>query len=143
MFILDTNVVSELRRPNRVDPAVAAWANSVEPNLLFLSVITILEVEIGAQRRERRDPTGAVLFRQWVDDWVLPGFEGRILPVDKKVALRCASLHVPDPKSERDAFIAATALVHGMTVATRNLADFARTGATLLNPWSYRAPASP
>jgi len=143
MFILDTNVVSELRRPNKVDPAVAAWANSVKPHLLFLSAITILEVEIGAQRRERRDPTGAVLFRQWVDDWVLPSFDGRILPIDTAVALRCASLHVPDPKSDRDAFIAATALVHGMTVATRNLADFARTGASLLNPWSFRDPASP
>lgn len=142
MFILDTNVVSELRKPERVNPAVAAWANSIEPHVLFLSVITIFEVEIGAQRREWRDPTGAALFRRWVDDWVLPGFHGRILPIDTAVAVRCAGLHVPDPKSERDAFIAATALVHGMTVATRNVSDFAGTGSRLVNPWDYRGPAS-
>ena len=137
MFVLDTNVVSELRKAKagKADQNVAAWAASVPAAALFVSVITILELETGVLLVQRRDRKQGALLRAWLDQHVLPAFSGRVLPVDTAVAQRCAALHVPDPRSERDALIAATAMVHGMTVVTRNAADFAATGALLLNPW--------
>jgi predicted nucleic acid-binding protein len=101
----------------------------------YVSVITILELELVIQRIGRRDLSQGARLRAWMDRQVLPEFSERTLPIDAIVALRCARLHVPDPRSDRDALIAATALVHGMTVVTRNLNDFERTGAPLLNPW--------
>jgi toxin FitB len=137
MFLLDTNVVSELRkiRLGKADPHVAAWADGVEASDLYLSVITLQELEIGILLLERRDPAQGGLFRIWLNQHVLPAFDGRILAVDAKVALRSARLHVPDPRPVRDGLIAATALVHNMTVVTRNLADFVPTGVATLNPW--------
>jgi predicted nucleic acid-binding protein len=137
MYVLDTNVVSELRRArsSRADPAVAAWADSVPTSALFLSVITILELELGVLLVERRDPVQATALRIWLDTQVLPAFADRVLAIDTAVARRCARLHVPDRQGERDALIAATALVHGMAVVTRNVADFATTGVSLVNPW--------
>lgn len=135
MFLLDTNVLSELRRRNRCDPKVAAWADAVIATELFLSAITILEIEAGVLMVERRDAPAGKVLRSWVDQKVLPAFEGRILPVDTEVARRCARLHVPDPRAERDALIAATALVHRFTLVTRNTADFGGMGVELLNPW--------
>lgn len=135
MFLLDTNVLSELRRPARADGNLLAWAGSVPASEFFLSAISVLEIEIGALRIERRDPAQGAVLRQWIDNQVLPELEGRILPVDTAIALRCARLHVPDPHSERDALIAATALVHGLTLATRNVADFKASGVPMLNPW--------
>ncbi|NRF72105.1 type II toxin-antitoxin system VapC family toxin [Aquincola sp. S2] len=140
MILLDTNVVSELRRPARADPNVLAWAADMSAAQLHLSVITVLELELGILRLQRRDAVQGDALRAWMDGQVLPQFEGRILPVDIAVALRCARLHVPDPRAERDALIAATALVHGMTVATRNEADFLPTGVPTVNPWV--APAT-
>jgi predicted nucleic acid-binding protein len=139
MFVLDTNIVSELRkvRSGKADGNVAAWADRVDAITLYVSAITILELETGVLRMEYRDPTQGALLRAWMDHHVLPEFAGRVLPIDTEVARRCAGLHVPDPRSERDALIAATALVHGMTVVTRNLADFEPTGVKLLNPWNY------
>ena len=137
MFVLDTNVVSELRhgKTGKADPNVIAWAASVPPSALFLSAITVLELETGIRLAERRDSTQGAVLRAWMTDRVLPAFQGRILAVDEAVALRCAMLHVPDRRSDRDALIAATALVHAMTVVTRNTADFASTGVALLDPW--------
>lgn len=137
MFVLDTNVVSELRKAKagKADKNVTAWAASVPPGSLFLSVITILELETGVLLIVRRDPTQGALLRAWLDSHVLPTFAGRVLAVDLAVAQRCARLHVPDPRAERDTLIAATALVHGMTVVTRNVADFETTGVQILNPW--------
>ncbi len=139
MYLLDTNVVSELRKAKvgKADAAVAAWATTVSPALLYLSAISVMELELGVQRVERRDLAQGKLLREWLEGHVLPAFTGRVLPVDTAVALRCAALHVPDPRSERDALIAATALVHGMTVVTRNMVDFQATGALLLNPWAH------
>ena len=141
MFVLDTNVVSELRKAKagKADPNVAAWAARVPTASLFVSAITILELETGVMLVQRRDAKQGALLRTWLDEHVLPAFSGRVLPVDIAVAQRCAALHVPDPRSERDALIAATAMVHGMTVVTRNVADFAVTGAALLNPWDAAA----
>jgi predicted nucleic acid-binding protein len=138
MFILDTNVVSELRKigSGKADLHFTQWADSVDAGSLHISAITILELEIGILQMERRDPRQGAALRTWLDTRVLPEFSGRIFPVDKIVAKRCAHLHVPDPRAERDALIAATALVHGMIVVTRNIADFTPTGVPLLNPWS-------
>ncbi|MCX7080250.1 MAG: type II toxin-antitoxin system VapC family toxin [Pseudomonas sp.] len=134
MFLLDTNVVSELRKA-QADKNVAAWAQSVAAPSLFLSAITVLELETGILRVERRDPAQGCLLRSWLDNHVMPAFAGRILAVDSAVALRCARLHVPDRSNECDALIAATALVHGLTVVTRNVADFQSSGVRLINPW--------
>jgi predicted nucleic acid-binding protein len=138
MYLLDTNVLSELRRPERADLNVVAWASTVPAASFFLSVICILEIELGALQIARDAAQGAVL-RAWIDDQVLPRFEGRILAIDTAVAQRCAHLHVPDPRAERDALIAATALVHGLTVVTRNVADFEHVGVALLNPWESQS----
>jgi predicted nucleic acid-binding protein len=135
MFLLDTNVLSELRRRARTHPKVAAWADAVPASDLFLSAITILEIEAGTLLLARRDQTQAAVLQAWIDDKVLPAFSGRILPVDTAVAQRCAHLHVPDRRAERDALIAATALVHRLAVVTRNVADFQPMGVDLLNPW--------
>ena len=137
MYILDTNVVSELRkvRLGKADENVAKWADSVATPDLYLSVVTIQELEIGVLLAERRDATKGAIFRTWLNSHVLPAFEGRILPVDLAVALQSAKLHVPDPHPVRDGLIAATALVHGMAVVTRNIDDFERTGVPILNPW--------
>jgi predicted nucleic acid-binding protein len=137
MYILDTNVVSELRkiRHGKADSHVADWADSVDAADLYLSAITIQELEIGVLLAERRDPSQGAIFRAWLNSHVLPAFTGRILAVDTAVAQRSARLHVPDPHPVRDGLIAATALVHGMTVVTRNVADFEATGVAILNPW--------
>jgi toxin FitB len=137
MYVLDTNVVSELRkaRNDKADRHVVEWAVKVSPSAMFLSAISVLELERGVLQIERRDPTQGALLRDWLENHGLPAFEDRILPVDAAVAICCARLHVPDPKPERDALIAATALVHGMTVVTRNVADFASTGVAILDPW--------
>lgn len=137
MYLLDTNVIAELRKATspKVDQKVLAWANNVSIASLFLSAITVLELETGTLLVERRDPAQGAMLRTWLNTHVLPTFPDRILPVDTAVAQRCARLHVPDPRSDRDALIAATALVHGMIVVTRNIKDFIPTGVELLNPW--------
>lgn len=135
MWLLDTNVLSELRRRDRTDARVAAWADALDPADLFLSAVTILEVEAGALMIERRDKKQGAMLRAWIDNRVLVAFEGRILPIDTIIAQRCARLHVPDPRAERDALIAATALVHRLKIATRNVSDFQMMGVELFNPW--------
>ena len=139
MYLLDTNVISELRKAKagKADNIVVSWANSVSATRLFLSVITILELETGVLLVERRDPAQGAVLRSWLNAHVLPAFSDRILNVDIAVVQCSAKLHVPDPRSDRDAIIAATALVHGMTVVTRNTDDFVRTGVELLNPWEF------
>ena len=136
-YLLDTNVVSELRKSeSRANPAVRNWARTQRTSELFLSVITVMEVEIGVGRVEKRDrPQGTVL-RRWLEQDLLPAFAGRLLPVDVAVARRAAGLHVPDPRPERDVLIAATALEAGLTVVTRNVVDFTALGVDLVDPWA-------
>lgn len=139
MWLLDTNVISELRKvkSGRADQKVVAWAGSVPVDSLFLSAISVLELETGVLLAERRDSAQGAVLRAWLDTHVLPAFSGRILGVDTVVARHCAKLHVPDSRSDRDALIAATALAHGMPVVTRNIQDFMLMGVELLNPWEY------
>ena len=137
MYLLDTHVVSELRKvqAGRADANVAAWVATVDAADLFVSAITLLELEIGVLSIERKDTAQGQMLRDWLEQQVLPEFATRVLPVDTAVARRCARLHVPDKRAERDALIAATALVHGMTLVTRNQVDFQPTGVRVLNPW--------
>jgi toxin FitB len=138
MFLLDTNAISELRkvRAGKAHPRLAAWVRSVPNTSLYLSAIVVQELEIGILLALRRDVVQGRLLREWLDAQVLPSFDGRILPVDTAVALRSAALNVPDPRPIRDGLIAATALVHGLTVVTRNVGDFEPTGVAVLNPWN-------
>lgn len=139
MYMLDTNVVSELRKvgSGRADPAVVRWAASVDAAVLHISVITVMEIEIGILRLECRDATQGRALRNWFEQQVLTTFAGRILPIDLKVALHCARMLVPNPKADRDALIAATAQAYALTVVTRNTADFEATGVKLLDPWGH------
>ena len=137
MYLLDTNVISELRKigAGKGDRSVSRWSRSLDVAELFLSVVTVEEIEVGVLRIERQAPAQGKMFRSWLDEQVLPAFESRILPVDLQVARMCANLHVPDPRPIRDAMIGATALAHGLTLATRNVGDFEPMGVELVNPW--------
>lgn len=140
MFLLDTNVVSELRKvaEGKADANVSAWQTGVDELACFLSVITVQELETGVLRIERRDTAQGERLREWLRQRVIPAFAGRILPIDQAVALQCAQLHVPDPRPAHDALIAATALVHGLTLVTRNSSDFAPMGVAVVDPWQAR-----
>jgi predicted nucleic acid-binding protein len=143
VFVLDTNVISELRKvgDGKANANVVTWLAGVDAATLFLSAVTLMELELGVVRIGRRDSAQGAMLRTWMDTHVMPEFADRILPIDAAVALRCAWLHTPDPRSDRDSWIAATALVHGMTVATRNVADFQAAGVPVLNPWDRAAAA--
>jgi predicted nucleic acid-binding protein len=136
-YLLDTNVVSELRKigDGKADARVAAWVDTEDAESFFISAITILELERGVLGIQRRDAAQGARLRAWLDNHVRPEFAGRILPIDDQIATRCAHLHIPDRRNEVDALIAATALVHGLTVATRNVQDFEGTGVVVVNPW--------
>jgi hypothetical protein len=137
VYLLDTNVLLEFRRidAGRGDAAVAAWARAQDPAALFLSALTIMEVERGILLAERRDPAQAGALRRWMTGLVLPAFRGRVLPLDAEVARTAARLHVPDPRPLADSLIAATAITHGLALATRNLRDFAMPELAVVNPW--------
>jgi len=141
VYVLDTVVVSELRKAKagKADRRVVDWANGVAPSVLFLSVITVLELEQGILLIQRRDVAQGGMLRAWLDRQVLPTFAGRVLPIDTAVAQRCAGLRVPNVRGERDALIAATALVHGMAIVTRNVVNFEPTGVQVVNPWAIAA----
>ena len=135
-YLLDTNVLSELRKSaQRGDPNVRAWAQRQPTSELSISVITVMEIEIGIARLERRDSAQGQVLRTWLERGLLAAFATRTLPVDLDVVRRAALMHVPDPRSERDVLIAATALTHNLVVVTRNIADFQSLGVELLNPW--------
>ena len=139
MFVLDTNIVSELRkvRSGKANPGVASWAEQVPSVELFISAITIHELEHGVLLMERSDPAQGALLRAWLDQSVAAAFRTRVLPVDERIARRAAALHIPDPAPFRDALIGATALVHDMTVVTRDLKGFQRFDELdVINPWS-------
>lgn len=139
MILLDTNVVSALKASRGpTDLQLRAWLEGLSLQTAFLSVVSVLELERGVLRLERRDARQGSALRAWLHDDVLPRFAGRIIAVDDRIAQACAGLHVPLNRPELDALIAATALVHNLTLATRNVRDFAGTGVRLVNPWDYR-----
>jgi toxin FitB len=135
MFLLDTNVVSELRsgKPHQ-STAVRSWAQGQPLQQLYLSAVTVMELEMGVLRMERQDQPQGNTLRRWAAA-VLKQFAGRVLPFGRETARRCAAMHVPDTKSMRDSMIAAMALEHGMILVTRNWADFDGTSVKLINPW--------
>lgn len=141
MYLLDTNIVSEGRKLGtpRVDPRAARWFARIDVETTFLSAMTLFELERGVQQLERRDATQGLMLRRWLGDQVMASYEGRILPLSGAVALVCAGLHIRDPKSERDAWIAATAIDAGLSLVTRNVGDFAKMGAKLINPFEGEA----
>ena len=143
MYLLDTNVVSELRKAHngKANVHVVAWANAVEASDMFLSVITIQELEIGVLLAERRDAAQGGLLRAWLETQVIPAFAGRLLPVTTEIARRSAQLHVPNPQPVRDGLIAATGLVHNLVVVTRNAPDLTTSAVALLNPWNTQVTA--
>ena len=138
MYLLDTNVVSEFRKAGtgRISKRVEQWAEGISANSMFISVISIFELEMGILQIERRDKKQGSVLRKWLNKNVLGTFSERVLPIDTAVAQRCASLHVPNPKSERDALIAATAIEHRMTIVTRNVSDFSQSGVKIFDPWA-------
>ncbi len=137
MYLLDTNIISESRKlgTTRVDPHAARWFSQVDVETTFVSAMTIFELERGVRQMERRDAVQGSILRLWLDDQILTTYESRTLPLSRAVALICASLHIPDPKSERDAWIAASAIEAGLTLVSRNVADFANMGVELINPF--------
>ncbi len=142
MYLLDTSVIAELRRVDRADRHVVAWARATPVPAVFMSAVSILEIELGAQSVARVDAAQGAALRAWIDGQLVAGFKGRILAVDKAVAQRCAQLYLPEPRQQRDALIAATALVHGLTVVTRHPAAFEAMGAALVNPWDPQPAAN-
>lgn len=136
-YLLDTNVVSELRKvgDGKGDANVTQWVASQDASELFISAITVLEIERVILSVQRRDASQGARLREWMDSRVRPEFMDRILPIDDAVATRCAHLHIPDRRNEADALIASTALVHGLTVVTRNIKDFDGTGVIIVDPW--------
>lgn len=137
MYILDTNVISEIRKAksSKADLNVLNWAASIPVSQMFLSVISVMELEMGVLLIERKDKKQGAILREWLDNHVLKTFKDKIIPIDTSIAQCCAKLHVPDPRSDRDALIAASGLIQNMTVVTRNINDFKYTKVKLLNPW--------
>ena len=138
MWLVDTNVISELRKieSGRANAQVARWADSVSPNELFVSVISLYELERGIGQLARRDIAQAEILRHWFEMQVMPAFSGRILSVNEPIAIEAAKRQVPNPYPIADSFIAATAHIHGLTIVTRNTKDFVPMIVSLVNPWS-------
>lgn len=139
MYLLDTNVVSELRRPQKASPAVVAWAASVAQDQTFLSAITVYELELGVQQKERTDAAQGAVLRAWLSGQVLAEFAERIIDLDANAAALAATLVAAHRISAADAYIAASAINRQLTVVTRNVRHFAPTNAPILNPWEYEA----
>lgn len=140
MYLLDTNIISESRKLGtaKVDPHAANWFAVVDVETTFVSAMTIFELERGVKQMERRDTVQGAVLRRWFDDQIMTSYEHRTLPLSRDVALICAGLHIPDPKSERDAWIAATAINAELTLVSRNVGDFANMDVSLINPFQQQ-----
>ena len=135
-FLLDTNVVSELRRGAKCDARVAAWQAAHSPSVCHLSVISLMEIRLGIELVRRRDPKHGEILQSWYDTKVRSAFSKRTLPVTPEIAEKCAELHAERTRPFRDSLILATALSHNLTVVTRNTKDFSDSAARILNPWA-------
>ena len=138
-FLLDTNVVSEFRKRERCDLGVAAWMSGVDPDALFLSVLVIGEIRRGIERVRHRDPASAEALERWANRLV-EGHADRILPVDGPIAEAWGRLDAAASLPTVDGLLAATALVHDLTLVTRNVRDFKRTGVACFDPFSGKRP---
>ncbi len=135
-FLLDTNVVSELRRGAKCDARVAAWQAAQSLEVCHLSVISLMEIRLGIELARRRDPKHGEILQTWYDTKVRPAFSKRMLPVTPEIAEKCAVLHAERTRPFRDSLILATALIHNLVVVTRNTKDFIDSPAQVLNPWA-------
>jgi predicted nucleic acid-binding protein len=140
MYLLDTDIVMELRnaKTGGADPGLVAWAAGASRASLFISAVTLLDLETAVVRLQRKDKVAGLALRRWLDDQVGPAFDGRILPVDAAVVRRRA--HMPQIEG-RDALLAATALEHGLTLVTRNVGAFKTARVKVFNPWGYAPDA--
>lgn len=136
-LLLDTNILSEMRKGPQAHPSVQAWHDASQNVEKFTSAIVIAELRRGARAKARRDPAAGIHLDRWIAR-VINNFQDRILPVNLAVAEAWAALMVPNPRSPMDALIAATALANGLTLVTRNIRDFSGTGIALLDPWSFK-----
>jgi predicted nucleic acid-binding protein len=135
-LLLDTNVISEIRKPkDRIDAKVAHWSKTVDFAACRLSVISLLEIQRGILSIARRDAEQGSALLKWLEQEIMPDFRGRIIPIDSVVAIRAAELQAPDPRPLADALIAATSLIHNLTVVTRNVDNFLPCGVRVINPW--------
>jgi len=141
MLLLDTNVVSELRKvaSGKADPNVVVWNETVDPAETFISSVVLHELEIGVRLVEHNDAVAGKVLRNWLESTVLGTFSGRILPLDEAAAVQAAKWHVPNPRPINDAYIAAAAFTKRMTLVTRNVKDFEGMGVNLVNPWDMPA----
>lgn len=137
MYVLDTNLVSEIRKvPAKKNPAVQRWLEKQYSDQLFITSITVYELEVGVQRLARKDSAQAALIGDWLHGILLPGFEGRVLDLDLESSLIAATYQVPDPRPSADCFIAAITQRHHMKLVTRNTKDFLAMNIPLINPWN-------
>ena len=134
-FLLDTNVISELRKKNRCDPSVAAWQKSIKGEDVYISAISMMEIKAGVINARRKNPEFSKELNEWYEMQVKPTFHKRVIAVDLAVSECCSVFLNQRTRQLADALIAATAHVHGLTLATRNVADFEDTGIDLINPW--------
>lgn len=136
-YLFDTNVISELRRPDRAHSKVVKWSRSVPADEVFISAITLLELERGTLKAERRAPDLGSVLRRWMNAHVHPTYGSRTLDVTTEIALKAARFEALPTVELADHLIAASALVHDLILVTRNVSDFDKTGVRLFNPWDH------
>ena len=138
MYLLDTNIISEMRRlpKGKADAGLTTWAKSVNTHAFYTCTVVMMELERGVLGLERKDPIQGQILRIWFENTVKSAFQQRILSIDNETARLCANLHVPDKAPENDAWIAAIAIKHNLILVTRNTADFQDMGIRLLNPFT-------
>ncbi len=137
MYLIDTNIISEVRKGRRCDPNVAAWYRGIRDDELFLSVLVIGEIRQGIERLRPRNPRQAMALERWLEE-LLRAFGDRILPLDEKAAQNWGRLNAGRVFPVIDSLLAATADAHGLTLATRNVKDIERSGVRCMNPFEFR-----